>query len=286
MLYKYLRCDNYLIDSLDSRYFWFSKPDKFNDPFDCNMECLRDVTFPSYIVDYCKFMGFNSPVDYFKAKTDEFGVLCFTEAKDGNLGDKGYNNCHFWAHYADSHKGVVLGFDKSMLQSYYSKEIMCNAELKEVEYREKPIDFDKEDIVLETTDYNCLRTKKTAAIFSKVGTDKERDMFFTQLLLSKDSRVWGVENESRIILGGLAIQNLKENKPFNPVEYCIFNDYGYKIPYPEGDVLREVTFGVRFPEESIDCLVNKILSKHENVTFYKAKLNFINADIDREQLIF
>lgn len=285
MIYRYSAWDSYSQDSLKERYFWFSKPTNFNDPFDSNMDCLKEFELTSELFcydDHSQCHPINNPFEYIKKQTDNFGVLCFTERTEaGKVGDKGFNNSHFWSHYANFHKGIALGFDKSMLQSYYSEKILCNANLTKVRYRDKPLNLDKDDIILEELEgYN--RTKKTSGIFSKGGTAKERDTFFNELLLSKDSRVWGLENESRIILGGLALANIDNNQPFDDTTFHIINEQGYKIPYPEGDVLKEVTFGVKFPKSEIEGTKKMIDQYHRNVTYYQAKLDFVKGDIQRK----
>jgi hypothetical protein len=40
LVYKYSGWNDYTKDALEKRYFWFSKPKNFNDPFDSNMNIL------------------------------------------------------------------------------------------------------------------------------------------------------------------------------------------------------------------------------------------------------
>ncbi len=287
MIYRYSGWDSYSQDSLKDRYFWFSKPTNFNDPFDSNMECLKAFNVTNQLFCYddpSQVYPINNPFDFIKKQTDNYGVLCFTEkTSDGQVGDKGFNNSHFWSHYANYHKGIALGFEKKMLETYYSEKLECQANLTKVRYREKPINLDKDDIILEESE-NYIRTKKTRGIFSKSSDDKERDTFFKELLLMKDSRIWGVENESRIILGGLALANLNNNKPFSCRPFLIINELGYKIPYPDGDVLKEVTFGVKFPQSEIAKAKSLISNHHGNVKYYQAELDFINGDVTRSRV--
>src|SRR5215471_4778417 len=44
-LYKYQACNEYAFGNLKKRCLWFSKPEEFNDPFDCDINFeITDVT--------------------------------------------------------------------------------------------------------------------------------------------------------------------------------------------------------------------------------------------------
>lgn len=287
MIYRYSGWNENLKNSLKNRYFWFSKPTNFNDPFDSNMDCLKEFNLTSKLFCYndsSQVYPLTNPFEYIKKQTNNFGVLCFTEKTGkGDIGDEGFNNNHFWSHYAEFHKGIALGFDKSIIKTYYSEKISCQADLTKVKYRTKPINLDKDDIVLEKREDGEI-TKKVSGIFSKGGSKKEQDIFFKELLLSKDSRIWGIENESRIILGGLALANINNFNPFGKTDFDIITDYGYKIPFPNGEILKEVTFGVKFPKNKIDGAKEIINNSHKNVQFYQAELDFVNGIIQRKKI--
>jgi len=272
MLYRYTSWDDNTKNSLEERYFWFSKPTNFNDPFDCNMDRLLSSDFGRK----------HLRIEDLKASTDNFGVLCFTKKTPLKvIGDKGYNNLHFWSHYANFHKGISLGFEQTEIQSYYSEKIMCNAELNKVIYLEAPIDLDNYSFKITNGDTSTIEK-----IFTQRPRDlKQEDLFFEQFLLLKDSRIWDLENEYRIILGGRAIQNLKEFTPFGE-DMDVFHSsgLGYKIPYPENEILKEVTFGARFNESEIDRAIKLISGRNKNVKFYKASLDFKNTDIVRKEI--
>ena len=136
LLFKYYNWDNYCKESLKQQYFWFSKPTNFNDPFDSNMDILKAFKGSSEIFEKT-FDGSITLFDQIKRNTDNFGILCFTrETEAGNTGDKGYNNLHFWSHYANSHKGIVISFDKELVADYYSDKLECKASLTKIKYLE------------------------------------------------------------------------------------------------------------------------------------------------------
>lgn len=288
LAYKYSSWDDFCIDAVSNRYFWFSKPINFNDPFDCNMDILKHCETTNKVLNHNDenlTYPQNNPFIYIKKQTDNFGVLCLTSPlPEGNIGDKGYNNNHFWAHYANNHKGIALGFDVAKIKDYYTDLLQCKASLLPVNYGKGALDIENHEFVLEKTN-TWIKTQRVNGIFGPYANDKDIELFFEQLLLYKDERVWGNENESRIILGGraLAILNNDGKNIFPNVSYDLIYDSGYRMPYPE-DVLKEVTFGVRFNTSEINCAICKIKRQHLNVKFYKAELDLKNADVIRKEI--
>lgn len=93
ILYKYY---NYTAgkDALKSQNFGFRKPKFFNDPF--------ELTALSNNVDVVEnSMAFKGRVDQIK---DQVVILCLTRSAFNPL---------MWAHYADAHRGFVIGYDVS-----------------------------------------------------------------------------------------------------------------------------------------------------------------------------
>lgn len=281
LVYKYSDWNSYSEEAINKRYFWFSKPTNFNDPFDSNMDILRAFPRTKAVFDRKDKDG-KTFFEFVKQNTDEFGILCLTTPRPvGEIGDKGYNNLHFWSHYANCHKGISIGYDLDKLKDFYSKKILCNASLSKINYIEKAADIDNYDFIVGEN-----HTKRIEGIFGPYIDDKHIEAFFEQILLFKDKRIWGLENEQRIILAGLALKQLKSSNPFNGVDFDIIadNGKGYRLPYPEGNVIKEVTFGVNFDESEIESAIKSILKTNKSVKFYKAQLDFTNADITRKQI--
>lgn len=131
-LYKYHSFTEYALNNLRNRSFWFSKPENFNDPFDCNINFqLEDITEESLELlfnslrerepnkkEFDRNFHSNGRVTKsFKNMAIEFsrkapsklverfanhGVACFSEINDDIL---------MWSHYATSHQGFCLEFD-------------------------------------------------------------------------------------------------------------------------------------------------------------------------------
>ncbi len=135
-LYKYLAFTEYSIVNLKNRCLWFSKPNRFNDPFDCairfsngdvsNEQWLKffkeskedhNLSLSDEEIDK-KYLTNGNPNDIFKNETlphieglfkkqkeimlNDRGVACFTEKVDDML---------MWSHYSDGHRGFCLEFD-------------------------------------------------------------------------------------------------------------------------------------------------------------------------------
>ena len=123
--YKFTNAER-AIGIIKERQLWFSKPENFNDPFDCNINLIdfepNEDQIKMVIND--KLQGNR------KAKREEIrknkrnayrirnqfaeqanemyqnsGVCCFSERKDNIL---------LWGHYADNHKGVCLKFSNDI----------------------------------------------------------------------------------------------------------------------------------------------------------------------------
>ena len=137
-LYKYQPYNVQTLDNLKDRRIWFSKPIRFNDPFDCSInfafekmtgdqwndyynelkeiwEKDDDATFK---VEYEKYFQGDVLSDELKTgftlaitkilkselvyQIQGKGIACFSEKADDIL---------MWSHYSDGHRGFYLEFD-------------------------------------------------------------------------------------------------------------------------------------------------------------------------------
>ncbi|WP_425636054.1 DUF2971 domain-containing protein [Algoriphagus yeomjeoni] len=175
-----------------------------NDPFDCSMEHL--ISRESQLS--------NEGKDFIRTNTKEFGVCCFSEDP---------LNLHMWSHYGNSYKGFCLEFDKEIIQSFCSDLFQANCELLQCKYDEYPINLD-ERITWEI-DGDYIQEVPLRWILE---CPKKTDRLFQMLLLQKNEKVWGQEQEWRIILSGRAIRNGARNHAHK--------SNGYRIPLPEGAI--------------------------------------------------
>ncbi len=95
VLYKYVTPSGFgLLESLSLR---FTPPANLNDPFESRFPVLRHFSKPSRHATI-------SPDDQLQSQPQDWqhGLTCFSEIPTDLL---------MWAHYADSHGGLVIGFD-------------------------------------------------------------------------------------------------------------------------------------------------------------------------------
>lgn len=131
LLYKYYPYSEYLLEMLISKKAWFSKPEAFNDPFDCHLnfdnnipqekyeKCLRwqlkrEGRSQSQIENDIRNLISQDGIVNDKAKKviDEIGASTLDVVK--NIGvyclSDVNSNMSMWAYYADNHRGLCLGF--------------------------------------------------------------------------------------------------------------------------------------------------------------------------------
>ncbi len=126
--YKYCKVTKSLKENIKNNQLWFNSPVNFNDPFDCKAylnfgrtekKCKENfdkfnkafkINHPPLHLRVWKRLlkrpnDFNLMNSYSAARNfeDWLGVTCFSEND---------NNPVMWSHYADSHKGIILEFNK------------------------------------------------------------------------------------------------------------------------------------------------------------------------------
>jgi hypothetical protein len=138
----------FTLDDLRNRRLKIAQLDDLNDPFE-----LKSVNLcnPEHAL---AFDGREGIGGYKAAVAQRYGVLCFSEAK---------NDLLQWAHYADRHKGMCLGFDVSGGKEKFGQ----------VRYRTTRFPF---------------------------PVPEKRNMEFSWSLLSTKSKAWTYEREWRVFL--------------------------------------------------------------------------------------
>lgn len=122
-LYKYRPDDIYTIKLLCEQRLHFSHPHEFNDPFDCKPLCVKDVSAEDIIAQLKR----NCPWMVDKAKSNIESLQDYIKRGDlqktfNETLNKNYVCCFsynadipaMWAHYAQNHYGLCLGFDKEI----------------------------------------------------------------------------------------------------------------------------------------------------------------------------
>ena len=172
-LYRFLN-DEFGFEALQNQHFKVTRISELNDPFE--LSGIHVLT-PKY-----RDLPTLMKKGYFNEKT---GMLCYSAS---------WKNLVMWAHYANGHKGLCLGFDTSVLPP---------GSVQKVNYAQS----------MPSDDDYFARRKETPNNVSK----KEQDKFKKKFLFTKSSH-WKYEIEWRILING----NLKKDK----IHYMNFSELG------------------------------------------------------------
>lgn len=189
--YKYIPfgADKLSLNIITKGTIKFTCPLYFNDPFDCQPLVSTELVHENLGFKKAESILKGKSYNYFERKLERDEILSKLKRRirsgdfiSGLLKGVGvlslsrqYNNALMWSHYADYHKGFVVGFK-------YSKpdDLQVNVQ-----------DTKVEEIIPYVVNYS--KNKPVHIISSK-----EMDISF---LLAKDD-VWGYENEERAFTWG------------------------------------------------------------------------------------
>jgi len=212
LLYKYYPYSEYLLEMLITKKAWFSKPETFNDPSDCYLnfdynippdkyeKCLRwqlkregrsQLQIEKDIKHLISQDGIinndaKKVVDEISASTldviQKIGVYCLSEVS---------TNMTMWAHYADNHKGLCLGFLLS--KEVVAEKVTYVAEAPKVNFSEL---FDDEST---ENEYKW--------IFSKHHDwENEREW---RIVVPQGNMLWPIPGEITTVIFGLRMDETK-----------------------------------------------------------------------------
>ncbi len=251
MLYKYADInDNFTINNLINNQLGFNRIENFNDPFDTNPKLDIDkndiisanisdelkktcLSLPKSQVIDIAFEGIRKP-----SFTDKYGVTCFSKTNDNIL---------MWSHYANSHKGICLGFDlnENNLENFIDKKKNIENKLlfSNTKYRLLPIK------------YSSIRP--TFKIFSNNYYEQAFDM------LSIKNSIWKYENEYRIFL-------------YNKNDKNVYFPLGI---YYNSNYLKEIILGLNFSINNFIKLYNTINNHNINLKMCFSNKEYYKLDI-------
>jgi hypothetical protein len=195
MIYKFFPNSEFIFSTLINGQLWFSKVEDFNDPFEWNF--LYKINVERDRVDIEKYVEetnfgrsqsekekklklyletpiileneLNKSLQYRKNK----GVSCFT-VEENKL------NVLMWSHYANSHKGIVLGFSEEIIQIIHKDDFRVNR---------------NSEIIFSKPDRREVTYKNIPSLISPFNKERcsIRDY---EYIKSED---WKYENEIRIV---------------------------------------------------------------------------------------
>lgn len=172
-VFKFYAPNENNIDALVHKYFWFSKSEFLNDPYDFNAKVLD--SFPKFKANL-EHLGYD--MAGYSDKVKKFALCSFTQS-----------NCnkHFWSFYADSFRGWCLEFDSENLVDLVSRGV--SGKLYDVEYVDKYPDLNDENtrIVTERKESG----ERSEPILGLLQDEKGVEKLFSYLLRVKQKETWG-----------------------------------------------------------------------------------------------
>lgn len=233
-LYKYQSYSGYALESLIKRKIWISSPEDFNDPFDCQNR-IEDVATEIQLNKAAQAADARFKVDTgierklgpFKfnhtqqewESPDEFAdrirndihmwgkkmVSALTRVGIYSLATKP-DDLLMWAHYADQHKGFVIGFDSTQLRETNRMQVV------EVTYVDK---------------YEKLELGKI-----KVTHDEDMPAHL-RTIASQKGRRWQEEHEWRLVF---PFSRIAIEMPMPPVEVI----FGHRMQESQRETLHQL----------------------------------------------
>ena len=196
-IFKMMPITENTLKLLIKKELWFGMPNILNDPFECHfsMEFIGELPNDEYLKEYYKneleidtaiierIQRNKTNVDFLlkdieasihnKVMTD-IGICSFT---------KKYNDIKMWSHYANSHKGICLVFDKVQLMNSSNFLGINESEIEYVKVLPKVEVFsDRNKIVLKGDDLLRIITSKLNNWFD------EEEIRYTLRLFNKYAR--------------------------------------------------------------------------------------------------
>ena len=266
IVYKYVHPRNTAV--LKEGLIRFSQSAVLNDPFETtpNMERLKE-SFMDYAMRMINTATSRSSIEYVAAqytarsmvkkhleefqkdKTRRYAVLSLSRIN---------NNLLMWAHYCDSHRGFVIGFDS---ENAFFQTMRFNAfsVLAEVHYS------DQRPVMPAPARWDGSPEQLVEAI----GEEDLAELFF----YTKSSD-WAYEEEMRMIANPEIADRLGAGADGE-------NIYLYRFP-PE--CVREVILGIRVDRAERDQIVSVVREKYDQAKLFQAKLNPERFNLDIEAL--
>jgi hypothetical protein len=242
ILYKYVSAAR-AIDIITNRRVQFSLPKYFNDPFDRPLNPVarsRDL--------WGDLMGPLRADIKSRAWEMNSGILSLTRTATNSL---------MWAHYAESHKGVVLGFDMEVAGFLETDSNMIPAHFGSVVYSRRRVLDD-----YSTKGANPLMVGATFG-FDITNYEKLQRLFLTKPL------DWAYEEEVRVVkcVSGISEgQSHTTSGRFDTISTSEGLRYLYNLPLKS---LREIYYGVRCDSSSFKAIDFTGMS----VSFHRCELD-------------
>lgn len=291
-LYKYKSCDGegvgssfcYLLDSLEKKYFYLSRPSELNDKDECKMFNDFSASYDDIrkwlerhprFVNICNSKN-KDPVYELKrtANTTNFRQMAEESRKKEKEHfhifslTKSFENEKMWKNYASDYNGICLGFKASTILQKSENDFTDKNERFFIETTDDNLNVDgfykKQDgkCYLGLIDVVYGKRKPIYIKFFKMNDESEKNKMKESFLKknnkdepNKNKVDWSYEKESRVILFD---KESPRDKYVNLIAH--YPDY----------VLDEVIFGHKIEESKKQIIMNCL--KNNYINFSKIKI--------------
>lgn len=221
--FKYYSVNKLTLQTLNRNRIFFANPRILNDCFDTSARVID--AYP----DFCKKIGWTS---IGRLNLDKHGIFSMSQ------GDRPHNR-HLWSLYAGNYTGFAVEFDNAVLTEFMNnyglyissvQYVNCPLNLDDINSRysiperEEGHFYHISDCSREGNTYIQLSNGDECAIFK----EKALDRLFEYLHLQKDSTIWQLEKEARIIIANHVPQcaiRLKNGYYMTLPQGCIYKIY-------------------------------------------------------------
>ena len=249
-IFKYYAPNAYNREALSQNYFWFSKANFLNDPYDV---CASIIDlFPSFRTALCQ--KYESMESYYE-RVRKFAICCFTTD---------CRNKHMWALYADSYKGWCLEFDDEHIIDIRTTGVP--SKLYDVHYIEEYPNFNNPDLQLD-----IVTRAGSSRLNDFIKDERDEELLFNYLLSLKERVIWEHEDEKRIFLGNIYYHLHPEE--LNSIEK------GFKIPWNNGK-LKAIIMGSNISDQDRLFLEQQAQKMHVPLKQIKPIVPSINFDME------
>jgi len=275
--YKYKSINDFTLDSLKNKYFYYSRQEQLDDPFDMytpvdtlkSNEEIKEYfkrdpeTAALYTIDSFKRKQAASEFDEnYHQKilevTQMFHVLSLTPINDNDT---------MWALYADNYKGIAIGYKAGKDTNHYfislgqKRETNTQRNFLLKQGTERFYENPDLRIALSPIIYDISKLKK----FTLLMTDPLE--MIENVYIKKP--FWSFEKEYRSVI-------------ISP--WHRYDDLKIYYPY---EVLSEIIFGYRTSDEDVQRVITLIKENYRNyqeIQFYKAIPNRNKMNLELKQL--
>lgn len=257
--FKYYSANKLSLNTLRNNRIFFANPSILNDSFDTSAKIIEAYPY------FCEQIGWS---DYGAKSLDKHGVFSMTQGEEPN-------NRHLWSLYAGNFTGFAIEFRNDKLESFANQNGLC---ISSVQYVSRPLDLDNKNSVYSIPEreegygYSIIDSWRKAETIiqlsngdSVITQDKALERLFEYLHLQKDSSIWQVENEARIIIANKVPGQAK----------CLKK--GYYMTLPQG-CISKIYIG-RYMGNAYKKRLKKI-AKRLMIDMYEAEPKVLNGTWD------